>query len=520
MQEPKRIPGRPDLDPADDLTGPTDIDLNLALAGLQQQRFASPIIRPSLAADVAALLDQSYPEGGDTLEYLVTQISQAAERYPRRNTHPGFFGWIAPSGLPSDPLAHAMVSVLNENVGGYWSSPVGTTIEKTVIRWLADLAKLPAESQGVFMSGGSMANMCGIASACAKRFGPEFRRRGLAAFSNESRPVIICSQAAHFSIRRAAIMLGIGTDNIVTIDTDDQFRMRSDALEASLAEHDNIICVVASAGTTNTGAIDPLPEIADLCKAQGVWLHVDAAYGAGGMMSTELRPRYDGIERADSVVMDMHKWFYQSLAGSLLLYRDPGYARQLFTESSDYLRMNEDDSPEQFGFFSISPELSRRFRALPFYISMRHYGLDRMGRNALHNVRCAEYLATLVRAENDLELVVAPQLSILCFRFRPKGLNDAEVDQINTEVRDQIQLQGDYLISPTQVNGRPVLRVCIINHATRAKHVEGLLNSVLRIGRDLLSQGNEEAPWPEKQLPKISKRQKKNNEKSVPASQR
>jgi glutamate/tyrosine decarboxylase-like PLP-dependent enzyme len=134
---------RPHLAPDDDLTGVCSIDLNAALADLQRQRTATPIIRPSRAADVAALISQDYPPGGDTLERLVAQISQATERYPRRNTHPGFFGWIAPSGLPSDPLAHAMVSVLNENVGGYWSSPVGTTIEKTVIRWLADLVEFP-----------------------------------------------------------------------------------------------------------------------------------------------------------------------------------------------------------------------------------------------------------------------------------------------------------------------------------------------------------------------------------------
>jgi glutamate/tyrosine decarboxylase-like PLP-dependent enzyme len=478
-------PSRPRLDPADDLTAPVSIDLNAALADLQRHRSVAPIVRPSKAADVEKLIDQSYPRGGDSLEQLVQQISNATERYPRRNTHPGFFGWVAPSGLPSDPLAHAMVSALNENVGGYWASPVGTTVEKTVIRWLADLADFPPRSQGVFLSGGSMANMCGIASACARLFGPEFRSRGLAACSGASAPVILCSQAAHFSIRRAAVMLGIGTDNIVGVATDAQFRIRPDALDAAIAEHDNIICVVASAGTTNTGAIDPLPEIADSCARHGIWLHVDAAYGAGGLMSAELKPRYRGIERADSVVMDMHKWFFQSLAGSLLLYRDPRWARQLFTESSDYLRMNEDDSPEQFAFFSISPELSRRFRALPFYLSMRHYGIDRLGRNALHNVRCAEYLAELVRAEADLELVAAPQLSILCFRYRPAGLEDAEVDRINTEIRDRIQLQGDYLISPTLVNGRPVLRLCIINHATRVEHVEGLLASVIGIGRDL-----------------------------------
>jgi len=484
---------RPILAASDDLNEAVELDLNAALAPLLAQRSQAPIIRPSRAADVAELIDQNYPQEGESLEQLVAQINHVTERYPRRNVHPGFFGWVAPSGLPSDPLAHAMATVLNENLIGYWASPVGITIEKTVIRWLADLVDFPAESQGVFMSGGSMANMCGIASACAKRFGAKFRSQGLAAFSGDSRPVIICSRAAHFSIRRAAVMLGIGTDNIVIVDTDDEFRMRVDALEAALDEHDNIICVVASTGTTNTGAIDPVPQIADLCSARDVWLHVDAAYGAGGLMSAELRPRYHGIERADSVVMDMHKWFYQSLAGSLLLYREPAWARQLFTESSDYLRMKEDDSPEQFGFFNLSPELSRRFRALPFYISMRHYGLDRLGRNALHNVQCAEYLAQRVRAEPDMELVAAPQLSILCFRMHPAGLDDDAVDRLNTAIRDRIQLEGDYLISPTQVDGRAVLRVCIINHATRAEHVDGLLDSILRIGRELVAQGEDTA---------------------------
>ena len=477
---------RPSLACVDDLTQAADIDINLALSNLIEQRTLSPIIRPSTAADVAALIDESFPAGGDSLEHLVAQTANATERYPRRNTHPGFFGWVAPSGLPSDPLAHAMVSVLNENVGGYWASPVGTTIEKTVIRWLAGLVGFAAESEGVLLSGGSMANMSGIASACAKRFGPEYREQGLAAFSQVSKPVIICSQAAHFSIRRAAVMLGIGTDNIITIDTDAEFRMRIDKLEEALSQYKNIVCVVASAGTTLTGAIDPLEQIADLCAEHDTWLHVDAAYGGGGLMSEQLQPRYRGIEKADSVVMDLHKWFFQSLDGSLLLYRDASWARQLFTESSDYLRPSEDSSPEEYMFFHIAPELSRRFRALPFYISMRCYGIEKLGRNVLHNVQCAEYLADLIEQENELELIAAPQLSILCFRFLAAGCSEEEVDRINSAIRDQVQLEGEYLMSPTQVHGRPVLRVCIINHATRVEHIEGLVTSVLRIGHSLI----------------------------------
>jgi glutamate/tyrosine decarboxylase-like PLP-dependent enzyme len=168
-----------------------------------------------------------------------------------------------------------------------------------------------------------------------------------------------------------------------------------------------------------------------------------------------------------------------------LLYRDSRWARQIFYETSDYLTSSETPTPEEHAFFHYAPELSRRFRALPFYLAMRCYGLERLGRNALHNVQCAEYLAELIRDHDELELIVAPQLTILCFRYLPKNCNETEIDRINSLIRERIQLEGDYLMSATRVHGRPVLRVCIINHATRAEHVEGLLDSVLRIGREL-----------------------------------
>ncbi len=478
---------RPTLAADDDLNGAVDIDIDAVLAPLYAQRTESPIIRPSTAAEVAAMLATGWPGNGESLPQLVAQVSAAADRYPRRNTHPGFFGWIAPSGLPTDALANAMVSVLNANVGGYWASPVGTTIERCVIGWLAELAGFPPQAEGVLLSGGSLANVSGMAAALTRCFGPEYRVNGIGAYCDPEPPVIVCSAAAHFSVRRAAVLLGIGSGNIVEIETDDAFRMRTDRLREVLDGERRVVCVVASAGTTNTGAIDPLADIAELCAARDTWLHVDAAYGAGGLMSPELKPRYRGIERADSVTMDLHKWFFQALDGSLLLYRDPQWARQLFADSSDYLAPPTDESPEQYMFFHIAPELSRRFRGLPVYLALRHYGMDRLGRNALHNVQCAEYLAGLIEAEDELELVVAPQLSILCFRYRADGLGDDAIDRLNAEIRDRIQLEGDFLMSPTRVRGRPVLRVCIMNHATRAEHVEGLLASVLRIGRELVA---------------------------------
>ncbi|MEM7257896.1 MAG: aminotransferase class V-fold PLP-dependent enzyme, partial [Pseudomonadota bacterium] len=418
----------PFLDPADDLTQPVDIDLNAALAPLIAQRIQSPIIRPSKATDISALIDESDPVGGDSLQDLVDQITAVTDQYPRRNTHPGFFGWIAPSGLPTDPLAHAIVTVLNENLGGYWASPVGTTVERLVVKWMAELLDFPAGSDGVMLSGGSLANMSGMASALSHRFGPDYRNKGISAFCEDGHPVIVCSREAHFSIRRAAAMLGIGTDHVIAIDTDAQFRMRIDLLEAALANHNNVVCVVATAGTTTTGAIDPLPQIAALCEQHKIWLHVDAAYGGGALMSETLRPRFDGIEKADSVIMDLHKWFFQSLDGSVLIYRDAAPARALFYESSDYLHFEEDPVPEQYKFFHLTPELSRRFRALPIYISFRCYGRPALGRNVLHNVECAEYLARKVEQETDLEMISPPQLSITCFRFNPGSLDDSQVD--------------------------------------------------------------------------------------------
>ena len=485
MQNPKR----PEISDDDDLSRAIDIDINSTIQTFVEQRELWPIIRPSKADDVAAMLNISPPEGGDALGPLIGQLAAATARYPRRNTHPGFFGWIAPSGVGTDPLAHALVAALNENLGGYWSSPVGTTIEKTVIGWLTELVGLPDQSEGILISGGSLGNMTGIASALADKFGPDYRKKGLNAFSGASQPVIICSQAAHFSIRRAAAMLGIGTDNVVAVETDGEFRMRLDKVADALEQHRNIVCVVASAGTTNTGAIDPLEEISRLCKKHKVWFHVDAAYGGGGLMSEKLKPRYKGIDSADSVVLDLHKWFYQSLDGSALIYRDADAARKLFFESSDYLRSDEDRAPEKYMAFHLTPELSRRFRALPFYIALRHYGLERLGRNALHNVQCAEYLADLIRSEKELELVTAPQLSILTYRYSKPGLSDTETDQLNSAIRDQIQEEGNYLMSATEVNGRPVLRVCVLNHTTRAEHMEGLIDSVLRIGREFTGNG-------------------------------
>ncbi|MGI9317098.1 MAG: pyridoxal phosphate-dependent decarboxylase family protein, partial [bacterium] len=357
------------------------------------------------------------------------------------------------------------------------------TIERRVIRWLCELVGLPQSADGVFLGGGSLANLTALSVATSRTLGKDFRRMGIAGAAGGKRAVIVCSTETHFSIQRAAAMLGIGTDNIVAVDTDDQHRMCPRSLANQLKTDDTVLCVVASAGSTTTGAVDPLVEIADLCDTHATWLHVDAAYGAAGLLAEELRPVFQGIERADSVTMDLHKWFFTAIDNSVLLYRDPGAARDLFFENSDYIHFPVDGPPEQHMFFHLGPELSRRFRAFPAMLSFCHYGAEALGRNVYHNVECARYLGDLIAYHDSLEMVAAPQLSIVNFRYAAKNCSDAEVDLINQKIREAIEHSGQFLMSVTQLNGRPVLRVCIVNHATRADHVDQLVEQVLALGR-------------------------------------
>ncbi|MFV2032811.1 MAG: aspartate aminotransferase family protein, partial [Gammaproteobacteria bacterium] len=463
---------------ADDLGSFVDIDLNQILAPYIESRTKYPITQSTVARELQARFPGAIPADGLSLDEVLQEIGSVLLRYSRRNTHPGYFGYIAPSGVPIDPLSHALVATINQNVVGYPGSPGAATIERVVIKWLSELVDYPDSADGVFIGGGSISNLTALASALTHRFGDDYRRRGLVACGNGALPVIICSKATHMSIQRAAAILGIGTDQVVAVDVDENFRIRPQDLTRALDRAECPVCVVASAGTTTTGAIDPLADIAEICNDAGVWLHVDAAYGGGGLMSEELKPVYAGIELADSITMDLHKWFYNAVESSVILYRDPSCAKRFFYESSDYIHYPLDGPDEQRMFFHLSPELSRRFRALPAFMTFRHYGRERLGRNALHNAQCARYLAELVEVEADFQLIAAPQLSICNFRYDPGGLNQARVDAINSEIRDRIERNGNFFMSVTQIDGRPVLRVCIINHATRAHHIEGLLSEI------------------------------------------
>lgn len=482
----------PSLDSRYEIGALSDCDIDAVIAPIIRDSSRSPIIESVPASELSAQVPAEMPQSGAALAEVMDEVSSVVVQHCRRNAHPGFYGYVAGPGLPTDPLSHAMVAALNQNTIGYPGAPGPVTVERTVLDWMRQLAGLPDGADGAIVSCGSVANLSGITAALYSAIGDEYLNKGIVGMP-EGRPVIVASKAAHFSMQRAAVIIGLGVEQVLLVDHDSNFRMRPDHLNEILdgcANRGQVpVCVVGTAGATVTGSIDPLDAIADICRERGIWLHVDAAYGGAGLLSPGLGPAFAGIERADSVCMDLHKWFYLGFDGSVVLYRDPGKARNVFYTRSDYVQFPKEGSPEEHMFFHFSPELSRRFRALPAYVAFRYYGREVLGRNVQHNHDCAAYLAALVREAEDMELINFPDLSICCFRYNPAELagNAKVVDKINASIRAGLQDTGEFYLSPTDVLGRPALRVCICSHTTRAVHMERLVDYVREIGRSRLT---------------------------------
>ena len=488
----KRRTPRPALDPKDRLTSPEEgfEVLRGTLEKLRREEPRQPILALPAAAELEGLLPAAAPRRGTPFEKAWADLSRAALPHRRKNAHPGFHGYVCSPGLPTDPLAHALTAALNQNVTSFSSAPGAVAMEQRLISWLAELLGLPRGAAGLLLSGGSAANFTAILTALVKKAGPEVLRKGIPGVWKDGPLTFYGTRQAHFSLPRAAVLSGLGRDAFRTVPEDGNRRMDPRALEALLdddgARGMRPFCVVASAGTTSTGALDPMEEIAEICRHREIWFHVDGAYGSAACLSDALRPRLAGLELADSVTFDLHKWAFLAFDASALLLRDPGDARRVFYTRADYVPIPREPPPEQFAFFHHGPETSRRARALPAVLAFLHYGTERLGRNVEHNVLCAEYLAALVDEHSELELVAPPELSILCFRYRPAAsVSEAVVDRINARIREHLLGRGDFYLSETLLEGRPVLRVAVLSHHTRAAHMEALVEAVIEAGQEL-----------------------------------
>ena len=447
-----------------------------------------PVRAENHAGKTIALLDSELSAEGRPLDQLLNEC-RAIMDLSRHNGHPRFFGYVASPSTPIGAYGDLIASALNANITCWRSGPAGTELERLVVRWLGALIGYDRDAHGLMTSGGSMANMIALLIASRRLSGANTARSGL---WNSGPPMTVyASEEVHLSIPKAADILGFGRDQVRTIPCDERQRVRIDLLrqriEADLRDGLRPFCVVGSAGTVNTGAVDPLDELANVAKEFDLWFHVDGAYGAPGVLNERKKQLFTGLDCADSVSLDPHKWLYVPVDAGCLLFRDAAAARAAFsTEDADYIKTHGYADEEAFAFWDYGVELSRRFRALKVWLTLQYYGSRRIAQAIGEDVSLAEYLGEVVARADDFELLAPVELSICCFRYVPdRGLSDAELNQLNERVMERVQKGGRAYLSNATVHGRFALRACITNFRTTKTDIDETIAAIRDVAEEL-----------------------------------
>jgi glutamate/tyrosine decarboxylase-like PLP-dependent enzyme len=430
-------------------------------------------------------------EPGNFDELLQT-FSNTILKFSRHNAHPRMFGYVQSPGTGIAAIADMLASALNANLTAWRSAPVAVEIERLTIDWIKQIVGYDRSAGGLFVSGGSMANLAGLAAARQARGPSELLEQGLSAAGARLR--VYASAETHYSVEKAAALLGIGAANLRKIPVDDAHRIRPKALKQAIEQDRRSghvpICVVANAGTVMTGAIDPLHALHDIAREFNLWLHVDGAYGGFALLAESVRSQFRGIELADSIALDPHKWLYLPIDCGCVLYRDPGNAQAAFVQQAEYTRVIGHKAEEAFAFWDYGPELSRRFRALKVWMLLKGVGLKALSSAIEENLACARYLQELVQAADDFEMLAPVELSIFCFRHLPpsaRALNaaadDTALDQWNERLLLGLQQDGSSYLSNARVHGRFSLRGCVLNYRTTRRDMEILLDDIRRVAQ-------------------------------------
>jgi glutamate/tyrosine decarboxylase-like PLP-dependent enzyme len=393
-----------------------------------------------------------------------------------------FFGYVLGSGEPVAAVADLLASVLNQNVTAWRSGPAAATLERTVVDWLAHGIGCGG-FRGSLTGGGSPANLMALAMAREAKI--PANEAGIGA---TPQGVVYASEEVHMSIPKSIAVLGIGRKNLRLIPTDDNFRLIASELEQAVQRDKAAgkipIAVVATAGTVNTGAIDPLPEIAAIARHHDLWMHVDGAYGA--LAAIAAPGKFTGLNLADSLSLDPHKWLYQPLDCGCLLYRDGKAAQVAFGHTGDYAKTLTDDPVEGFAFFEESLELSRRFRALRLWLSLRYHGLHVFRSAIQKDLDLAQRLATAIAKHSDLELLSPVELSAVCFRCKGSAtLSEEDLNRCNAAILKRVLQRGHVYLSNATLRGRFALRACIVNHRATENDVDSVIPEVLAAAKNM-----------------------------------
>jgi aromatic-L-amino-acid decarboxylase len=428
---------------------------------------------PDLDRDfIRRILDEPFPEEGRALSELFREFAEEVVPNSTHVAHPRYLAYVLASPHGIAPFADALASTLNQGCALWELSPVANAVEQKVLAWFRGLFDMPADGAGYLTSGGSMANMTGLAVARDWRLGTAARGEGLQ--GARPRLLVYASEEVHTSVDKAVAFLGLGVESVRRISVDEQLRMRVDRLAEAIArdrrEGLDPFCVVATAGTVTTGAIDPIGPIADLCAREGLWLHVDGAYGAFAVLSEGLASSLREAGRADSLALDPHKLLFNSLEAGCVLFRDPEAARHSFGFASSYLAKPED--PDLIDFKDYGPELSRSFKALKVWWALRAFGRRAYAEAIEGLLDLAQHMAARIEAAPELELAMPVTLTAVCFRAR--GLDDEAQARL---LRDLVE-SGVALLGPARVKGRFCLRACMTNLRTSEADVDRVVDAV------------------------------------------
>jgi aromatic-L-amino-acid/L-tryptophan decarboxylase len=433
-------------------------------------------------------MQQPLPRLAQPLESVYEDFKDEVLPYNNNNIHPRFWAWVQGGGTVSGMMADMLASGMNTNVSIGEHMPM--YVEKQVLDWSKEIFGFPLNASGLLTSGGSIANITALIIA-RDHFNHRIRKQGLHASSQQL--TIYGSSETHNCVIKGAEITGIGSDYFRKVPVDRSYRIRIDVLEQMIADDRKAghapFCIVGNAGTVNTGAIDDLSALSEIAKRENIWFHVDGAFGAVPKILPEFEQQLKGIEAADSLAFDFHKWFYMNYEVGCVLIKNAEAHRGAFTSNVNYLLQHESGlsaGPDPFSNYGM--ELSRGFKALKVWMQLKEYGLEKYVRLVRQNISQAKYLAGLIEADPQLELLADVSMNIVCYRFHPEDVSEEKLNVLNKAILMQLHTEGIAAPSYTLLNGKYCIRVAITNHRSERSDFDVLLNETSRIGHEWLDQ--------------------------------
>lgn len=450
-----------------------------------------PVWQP-VPPKVKQCFSRPLPLEPSALESVYGDFKQQILPYPTGNIHPRFWGWVMGTGTPVAMLAEMLAAGMNSWVGGFDQS--ATLVEEQVLTWLQEMLGFPEGTSGVLTSGCTMANIIALTVARHAKASFDVRKQGLQ--NHTHAPLVVyCSSEVHSWAQKAVELLGLGDNALHRVPVDSSFRMEIAALRAAVLSDRKDgkapFCVIGTAGTVNTGAVDGLSELAALCRDEQLWFHIDGAFGALAALSPNWRDHVAGLNLADSIAFDLHKWMYMPFEAGCVLVRDREAHHSTFVLTPSYLSsQGRGVAPRAPEFAARGIDLARNFKALKIWFSIRTHGALKFGRLIEQNIEQAHYLAALIEKEPGLELLAPVELNVVCFRFNPGCCDERELNRINEAILIRIQESGVAVPSGTRVSGHFAIRVAVTNHRSRKADFDLLAFHVRKLGADVQGKDN------------------------------